>query len=94
MFNDKVVVLTREVVDEILSELAEHTERWDLTGKIREQMERKEESLFNSPTFAEEPLTRKVLVEKMKKLISRWQFTFIDFSDRAERDLDETGPWV
>ena len=94
MFNDKVVVLTREVVDEILSELAEHTERWDLTGKIREQMERKEESLFNSPTFAEEPLTRKVLVEKMKKLISRRQFTFIDFSDRAERDLDETGPWV
>lgn len=94
MINDKVVVLTRELVDEILAVLSDSTERWDLTGTIREQMNRKDEPLFNSPTFAEEPLTRKVFLEKVGRCLDRWQFSFDDFADRAMRDLDESGPWV
>lgn len=94
MSNDKVVVLTREVVDEILSELCEHTERYDLTGKIREQMNRKDESLFNSPTFAEEPLTLATLKKVVSQYISSRQFTFVDFEFMANNGYDESGPWV
>lgn len=94
MFNDKVVVLTREVVDEILSELAEHTERWDLTGKIREQMERKDIPTFNSPTISGEPLTILMFIGRMRYYRACYRWSAETFRNRAEDDLDESGPWV
>jgi hypothetical protein len=95
MANDKVVVLTRELVDELISALEASDNYWNLAGDIREQMERKETPLFNSPTFAERPLTLTFLKNTFGAWIKRREFSFEDFEFLAENyKYSESGEWV
>lgn len=92
MIKDKVVVLTRELVDELISALNASDTYWHLANSIREQMERKETPLFNSPTFAEDPLTLSYLKSKFGAYLKRREFSFEDFAFSV--DKKQTGPWV
>lgn len=95
MANDKVVVLTRELVDELISALSESDTYWHLANNVREQMERKETPLFNSPTIADRPLTLTFLKNTFGAWIKRREFSFEDFEFISENyEYSESGEWV